>query len=141
MQSRILAPSGEEMLAKAIALTLDAPSHERADLFERLAGEIVAIVAANSEMRPWTCSVHSGLDGSRVFRGGTGQSLVIDPQGRLWRARSYEDFDTTYTITPTSCELATLKPHYDQMKEYVVLRGSDAHRSRRVDQSVMISSS
>jgi hypothetical protein len=141
MQSRILAPSGEEMLAKAIALTLDAPSHERADLFERLAGEIVAIVAANSEMRPWTCSVHSGLDGSRVFRGGTGQSLVIDPQGRLWRARSYEDFDTTYTITPTSCELATLKPHYDQMKEYVVLRGSDAHRSRRVDLSVMISSS
>lgn len=141
MQSRIFAASGEEMLGKAIALTLQVPPRERADLFERLVGEIVAIVAADSGMRPWTCSVHPGLDGSRVFRGGTGLSLVVDPHGRLWRARSYEDFDTTYTITPTSCEIATLTPHYDQMREYVVRRASDADRSRRLDRTVMISSS
>lgn len=142
MQSRIFAASGEEMLGKAIALTLRAPPWERADLFERLVGEIVVIVAtADSGMRPWTCRVHPGLDGSRIFRGGTGQSLVIDPQGRLWRARSYEDFDTTYTITPTSCEIATLTPHYDQMREYVVHRAADADRSRRSERTVMISSS
>jgi hypothetical protein len=141
MRSRIFAASGEEMLGKAIALTLQAPPRERADLFERLVGEIVVIVAAERGMRPWTCSVHPGLDGSRIYRGGTGLSLVIDPHGRLWRARSYEDFDTTYTITPTSCEIATLRPRYDQMREYVARCAVDADRSRRLDQNVMISSS
>lgn len=135
MQSRIFAASGEEMLSKAIALTLQAPAQERADLFERLVGEIVAIVSADPGMRPWTCSVHPGLDGSRVYRGGTGHSLVIDPLGRLWRARSYEDFDTTYTITPTSCEIATLKPRYDQMREYVAHGAADADRSRGADRA------
>jgi hypothetical protein len=54
------------------------------------------------------------------FSGSTeGSSLVIDPSGRLWRARSYEDFATTYTITPTSCEIATLTPLYAEMREYV----------------------
>jgi hypothetical protein len=135
MQSRIFAASGEEMLGKAIALTLQVPAQERADLFEQLVGEIVVIVAADSGMRPWTCSVHPGLDGSRVYRGGTGLSLVIDPRGRLWRARSYEDFDTTYTITPSSCEIATLKPHYDQMREYVARCAADADRSRGPDRA------
>jgi hypothetical protein len=73
-------------------------------------------------MKPWTCSIHDGTDGSRIFRGGVGSSLVIDPQGRLWRARSYEDFETTYTITPNSCEIATLTPIYTQMREYPALR-------------------
>jgi hypothetical protein len=119
LRSEIYAPSGEEMLSKAIALTLQNPAPVRAELFELLTQEIVAIVSANSEMRPWTCFVHTGTDGSRIFRGGIGLSVVVDPQGRLWRARTYEDFETTYNITPTSCEIETMKPIYSLMREYV----------------------
>ena len=42
-----------------------------------------------------------------IFRGGVGHSLVIDPRGRLWRARSYEDFYTTYRLTGTAYEIDT----------------------------------
>jgi len=108
------------MLSKAIAETLRAPASARAVLFERLAREIEAFMAAHPQERPWTCTVFTGTDGSRVFRGGIGHSLVIDPSGRLWRARSYEDFVTTYTLNPTSCEIATLTPLYAQMREYVL---------------------
>jgi hypothetical protein len=119
LQSAIYAASGEEMLSKAIALTLVAPTHDRAELFELLMREIAAIVSTvDSGMKPWTCFVHDGTDGSRIFRGGVGTSVVVDPQGRLWRARTYEDFETTYTITPTSCEIATMKPNYNLMREY-----------------------
>ena len=52
------------------------------------------------------------------FRGGVGHSLVIDSAGRLWRARSYEDFDTTYRFVGASCEIDTLTPLYGQMVEY-----------------------
>ncbi len=108
------------MFAKAITLTLQVPPGERADLFAQLTDEIDAITTApDSGMKPWTCTVHTGTDGSRIFRGGVGASVVIDPYGRLWRARSYEDFETTYTITPTSCEIASLKPQYSLMREYV----------------------
>lgn len=69
--------------------------------------------------RPWTCKVFTGTDGSRIFRGGVGHSLVIDPTGRLWRALSYEDFHTTYTLTENSCEIASLTPLYSQMREYL----------------------
>jgi hypothetical protein len=121
LRSGIFAPSGEEMLSKAIALTLQTPAPDRAELFESLTQEIVAIVSASdSGMKPWTCFVHRGTDGSRIFRGGIGLSIVIDPQGRLWRARTYEDFETTYTITSTSCEIATMKPNYTLMREYVL---------------------
>jgi hypothetical protein len=72
-------------------------------------------------MKPWTCTVHTGTDGSRIFRGGVGFSVVIDPAGRLWRARSYEDFETTYTLTATTCEIASLKPQYPLMHEYIPL--------------------
>ena len=120
MQSDIYAQSGEEMLSKAIAVTLQAPPHDRAELFELLMQEIVSIVSTpNSGMKPWTCFMHDGTDGSRIFRGGIGTSIVVDPQGRLWRARTYEDFETTYTITATSCEIATMKPNYSLMREYV----------------------
>ncbi len=123
LPSDIHAASGEEMLSKAIALTLQAPTHARAELFESLMQEIVAIVStSNLEMKPWTCFVHDGTDGSKIFRGGIGTSVVIDPQGRLWRARTYEDFETTYTITPTSCEIATMTPNYSLMREYVTRR-------------------
>ena len=76
-------------------------------------------MAQHPEERPWTCTVYTGTDGSRIFRGGVGHSLVIDPQGCLWRARSYEDFETTYTFPEGGCEIATLTPLYGQMREYL----------------------
>ena len=80
-------------------------------------------MAARPEERPWTCTVYAGTDGSTVFRGGVGHSLVIDPTGRLWRARSYEDFETTHVETATTFEIATLKPLYAQMVEYLPRAG------------------
>ena len=125
LPSTIYAPSGDEMLSKAIAITLQTPAQDRAELFESLTREIVAITsAANSKMKPWVCFVHSGTDGSRIFRGGIGLSIVVDPQGRLCRARTYDDFETTYTITATSCKIATMKPNYTLMREYVLRRGN-----------------
>jgi hypothetical protein len=116
---------GEERFSQAIAVTLQAPPSERAALFERLANEIAAVTTVSgSGLRPWVCSVHDGTDGSRIFRGGVGASLVIDPDGRLWRARSLEDFQTTYIITPTSCEIDTLTPDYREMREYLPLDSS-----------------
>src|SRR2546430_9164113 len=87
LQSGILPSPGEPMLSDAITLTLAAPAQDRANLFERLTQAIVANVSASAEGRPWACTVHRGTDGSRVFRGGIGHSLVVDPDGRLWRAR------------------------------------------------------
>jgi len=75
-------------------------------------------MAQHPEERPWTCRVYVGTDGSSIFRGGIGHSLVIDPTGRLWRARSYEDFETSYAFVDTSCEIDTLTPLYAQMSEY-----------------------
>lgn len=119
LQSGILVPPGEKPLSEAIARTLLTPPAERAALFERLAGEIEAFVAATAPERPWTCQTFRGTDGSHVFRGGAGHSLVIDPQGRLWRALSYEDFLTTYDIGDKTCAIATLTPLYGQMREYL----------------------
>lgn len=106
------------MFSKAIALTLAAPPHERIELFERLLQDIVAIVAANPEMRPWKYNQHAGSDGSRIFSGGIGLSLVVDTRGRLWRGRTYEDFETKYQITATACEVESMTPKYEQMREY-----------------------
>ena len=111
--------SAEGLFAEAIATTLQAPPGERAALFERLTAGIATVTTApDSGWKAWTRTVHDGTDGSRIFRGGVGASVVIDPQGRLWRARSYEDFQTTYTITATSCEIETLTPVYAEMREY-----------------------
>jgi len=76
-------------------------------------------MANHPEERPWTCRVYTGTDGSRIFRGGVGHSLVIDAGGRLWRARSYEDFDTTYAFTDSTCEIDRLTPLYAHMREYL----------------------
>lgn len=126
--------TGEAMLGQAIARALAAPPPERADLLERLTGEIALATAPGSGRRPWTCSVHTGTDGSRIFRGGLGYSIVVDPQGRLWRAGTVEDFATTYAITPTSCEIVAMQPEYAQMREYVPRPpGSSGEGARDLD--------
>jgi len=108
------------MLRAAIALTLEADPRERADLFERLTGDIAAITTApGSSMRPWTRSVHAGVDGSRIFCGGIGLSIVIDAEGRLSRGHTYEDFVTTHRLTASTCEVESMAPLYAQMREYV----------------------
>ena len=112
--------TGEEMFSDALAATLRVETALRAELFERLTRAIAAVTTApGCGLRPWTCTVHDGVDGSRIFRGGLGASVVIDPTGRLWRARNVEDFDTTYTLTDTTCEIATLTPKYEGMREYL----------------------
>jgi len=110
---------GETSLSDAIRQTLSAPADTRAAMFEKLAREIEQIVAQTCPDHPWTCKVYNGLDGSRIFRGGVGTSLVIDPEGRLWRARNYEDFETTYRIEGNTCEIEMLRPIYSQMRQYV----------------------
>jgi hypothetical protein len=110
---------GETSLSDAIRQTLSAPADTRAATFEKLAREIERIVAQTCPDHPWTCRVYNGLDGSRIFRGGVGTSLVIDPEGRLWRARNYEDFETTYRIEGNTCEIEMLRPIYSQMRQYV----------------------
>ncbi|MGH9761292.1 MAG: hypothetical protein ACREDR_27880 [Blastocatellia bacterium] len=123
-RSPIYAATGEEMLSNAIALTLKASPAERAELFEYFTRLITAVTNASDiesepARRPWICGVHSGTDGSRIFLGGIGYSIVIDPNGRLWRAGTVEDFETTYDITATSCEIASMTPLYANMKEYL----------------------
>src|SRR5512140_792783 len=120
LQCGDLSSPADEVLSQAITITLQAPALTRADLFQRLVEDIVAFMAAHPQERPWTCTLFTGTDGSRIFRGGVGHSLVIDPAGRLWRALSYEDFETTYTFTATTCEIATLTPLYAQMREYIL---------------------
>lgn len=118
LRSGVLSSPADLMLSRAIAATLAAPAGDRTRLFTRLVREIEVFMVAHPQERPWTCTVYAGTDGSTVFRGGVGHSLVVDPDGRLWRARSYEDFDTTYRFTETSCEIDSLTPLYDQMREY-----------------------
>ena len=119
LQSSVLTSPADDMLSNAISLTLQAPPAERPDLFLSLVRNIETFLLAHPQERPWTCAVFTGTDGSRIFRGGVGHSLVIDPTGRLWRARSYEDFHTTYTFTENSCEIESLTPVYSQMREFL----------------------
>ena len=118
LQSSVLTSPADALLSAAITTTLQAPAATRADLFQQLVGDIVAYMAAHPQERPWTCTIYTGTDGSRIFRGGVGHSLVVDPTGRLWRALSYEDFETAYT--PPTYEIATLTPLYAQMREYTL---------------------
>ena len=118
LQSGVLTSAADPMLNEAIAQTLRAPAAERAKLFTDLVAKIEIFMAAHPEERPWTCKVYQGTDGSAIFRGGVGHSLVIDDAGRLWRARSYEDFETTYLFNGSIYEIDTLTPIYSQMREY-----------------------
>ena len=117
--SGVVTSPADGMLRRAITETLIAPANDRARLFEEFVTQIESFMAAHPEERPWTCRVYTGADGSRIFRGGVGHSLVIDTTGRLWRARSYEDFDTTYVFSDNTCEIDTLTPLYSQMREYL----------------------
>ena len=119
LTSGVLSSPADGLLRRAITDTLRAKAVDRARLFEQFVREIESFMADRPEERPWTCTVYTGTDGSRIFRGGVGHSLVIDANGRLWRARSYEDFDTTYTFTDTTCEIDRLTPLYAQMREYL----------------------
>lgn len=118
LQSGVLTSPADPLLGQAIARILGVPALDRARLFTQLVREIESFMAARPEERPWSCTVYAGTDRSAIFRGGVGHSLVIDPAGRLWRARSYEDFDTTYRFLNGSCEIDTLTPRYGQMREY-----------------------
>jgi hypothetical protein len=109
---------GEAAFSEAIRETLAAPAARRAAIFEQLARDIETKVGETCPQYPWTCHVYDGVDGSRIFRGGVGASLVIDPEGRLWRARNYEDFATTYRIEGNTCQIETLRPLYSQMRQY-----------------------
>src|SRR5262249_48059893 len=82
--SGVLSSPADGMLRRAIADTLSAPAGDRARLFEQFVREIESFMADHPEERPWTCRVYTGTDGSRIFRGGVGHSLVIDASGRLW---------------------------------------------------------
>ena len=125
LQSGVLSSPADEMLGRAIGETLRALASERARLFEQFVREIESYMAAHPAERPWTCTIYTGTDGSRIFRGGIGHSLVIDPDGRLWRARSYEDFETTYTFSEKTCEIGTLTPLFEQMREYQLSDGGN----------------
>lgn len=116
--SGVLVSAADPMLGDAIAQTLRAAAADRVELFTRRVREIEAFIAAHPQERPWTCKMYRATDGATVFRGGVGHSLVIDCAGRLWRARSYEDFETTYVCNGRTYEIDTLTPLYSQMREY-----------------------
>jgi hypothetical protein len=119
LQSGVSTSPADAMLRDAITETLAAPPADRVDLFWQRVREIEEYMAQHPAERPWTCTRFVGTDGSSIFRGGIGHSIVIDPEGRLWRARSYEDFETTYAFVGTSCAIDTLTPVYGGMREYV----------------------
>ena len=118
LHSGVLTSAADPMLSEAIAQTLRAPAAKRAELFADRVAKIEIFMAAHLEERPWTCKVYRGTDGSAIFRGGVGHSLVIDRAGRLWRARSHEDFETAYVFNGSIYEIDTLTPIYSQMREY-----------------------
>jgi hypothetical protein len=116
LQSFVLTSPAEAMLRDAIAAALRAEPHARAGLFEQLLREIEAFMARHPEELAFRVIAYSGTDGSRIFRSRDGRSVVIDPAGAMWRARSYEDFDTTYTSPESGCRIDTLTPRYAQMR-------------------------
>jgi hypothetical protein len=119
LQSAVVTSPADELLGRGIAATLGAPLDQRALLFAEIVRDIESFMAARPAERPWTCTVYTGTDGSHIFRGGVGHSLVIDPAGRLWRGRSYEDFETVYAFEGNDCRIAALTPLYAQMRELV----------------------
>lgn len=116
--SSVTTTPADALLSDAIATTLRAGASTRGELFGRLLGEIEAFMGRSPQERPWTFEAFIGTDGSKIFRGQTGRSIVVDPLGTLWKARSYEDFDTEYLITGSSCTIVSLRPKYEDMQPY-----------------------
>ncbi len=106
----------DDLLREAIEATLRAEPSTRGDRMQELLTGIEAFMKEHPEERPWTFTAHTGTDGSRIFRGGTGRSIVVDPDGGVWRARSYEDFDTAYDLSNNECRIAGLTPLYKDMR-------------------------
>lgn len=116
LSSGVSTSPADGLLREAIAAALEMLPGDRARF---LAGRLEGIrefMAERPHERPWTFSEFVGTDGSRIFRGGVGHSLVVDPRGAIWLARSYEDFETRYTITETECHITALTPLYGEMR-------------------------
>ena len=120
LQSSILQSPADGLLIDAITYTLLAKAAARAEILRQHVAQIEAYISARPHERAWTCTLLMGTDGAHIFRGGVGHSLVIDGVGRLWQARSYEDFETTYIIADGRCDIATLTPVYEEMRLYRV---------------------
>jgi hypothetical protein len=118
LSSSVVTSPADALLSEAIATTLRADADMRAELFERLLVGIQTYMHKLQQERPWEFEAFAGTDGSRIFRGKTGRSIVVDPHGTLWRARSYEDFDTEYLITRSTCTIASLTPRFEHMQRY-----------------------
>lgn len=121
LQSGVSTSPADALLGNAIARALKTDPAARGDLFAGLLHDIAAFMKEHPEERPWTYTEYTGTDGSRIFRGGTGHSLVVDTAGRMWRARSLEDFETEYEIANNDCRITALTPLYHQMREYLPL--------------------
>jgi hypothetical protein len=116
LSSGLLTSPADGLLRKAIAGALELSPADRAEFLEKRLSDIEKFMSDHPQERPWTFSKFVGTDGSHIFRGGVGHSLVVDPGGVIWRARSYEDFETMYTITQTDCSIASLTPLYGEMR-------------------------
>ena len=115
LTSFVLTSPADPMLRDAIAEALRAEPAARAALFEQRLREIDAFMQSRPDEMPFKVVAFTGTDGSRIFRSRAGRSIVIDPAGAMWRARSYEDFDTTYTSPDSGCRIETLTPRYETM--------------------------
>lgn len=120
LSSGVLISPADALLRDAITTALEMPPDERAQFLAARLREIKAFMDERPQERPWTFTEFVGTDGALIFRGGVGHSLVVDPYGTIWRARSYEDFETTYTITPTDCQIASLTPLYLGMRRCTI---------------------
>jgi len=116
LTSFVLTSPADPMLRDAIAEALRAEPQARAALFEQRLREIDAFMQSRPDEMPFKVVTFTGTDGSRIFRSRDGRSIVIDPAGAMWRARSYEDFDTEYAIAENSCTIAALTPRYEGMR-------------------------
>jgi hypothetical protein len=118
--SAVVTSPADPLLRKAVMDALRMLPGERAAFLAARLSEIQTFMEQRPAERPWTFSEFAGTDGSRIFRGGVGHSLVVDPEGTLWRARSYEDFVTVYDTTDERSAIAALTPIYCDMRRYTL---------------------
>jgi hypothetical protein len=118
LSSSVSTSPADALLSQAITTALCADPSIRGELFARLLADIASCMQDVPLERPWTFEALSGTDGSRIFRGQTGRSIVVDPLGMLWKARSYEDFHIEYVIEHWTCSIASITPNYEFMQPY-----------------------